>query len=1219
MYHMRVKIDMQKPLALLLALVISICQPAMTVLAAETGINDSPDTPFELSQASPFSGDAVKLETESQSDETVTVQSQAEAPAEGGDGIPEPEEPELEESQPEEPEPSQPEPGEGEGETSEPEKPEESKPERPEESLPEEPGDGKEKPEESEPKLPEESLPEISEPELPEELLPKLPELELPAIPLPEVEKEVVEEQEPVITTAPLGVPRFQARTFGIMPFSTGDGSVAKLVADNHVVMLRADGRLLVWGDNTHGQLGLGPGAAQKVYAPTQNMFFKDKKVKDIAVVQDATFVLLNSGELYAFGKGTNGRLGLGNNTNVSTPTLIPGSQGLRINGLYPMKESMVVTTDNNAIYVWGRNDKGQLGDGTKVDKNTPTRIMEVADVKSLYVGDDYAILIKQDDTMSIWGSNANGVFPYDSSYRVTSSNKGSTSLNSATKRQWSDQVGWRDWTSDANATVSTQGSVTSSQPNVNSVQTILLNLNESLNSISPGASSYIPNAESSYSSGTRPSVRTREAYWDYSNDKGEYVYQNVTYTLTGSGSANKKHSMLSVSYSGSASWSESTTQTIGNTKWQFQASASQSCSWSLAPNYLDFSNSSVVGNITHIMPGSKHWYMIQDGQLYSQGDNSNKQQSKDQTSGGYLSTAQTIRAYINALDASGDSFGELVVAGDTNYIITGNGDVHAWGGNPSGKTGTGLTASFVETPTAVYSLNGKSIASIVAGRNSTLFVSHTGDVYAVGDNLHGQLGLGEEFADETNISMPQKIDTFRFSATELPPDAPDTVEAPEEVEAGTPIIVKWKAANKAVAYELQRTVSLKGDEEAEAQMFATRLFSFSPLSTDDLGLEVSEVVYNGEETQYKDTAQSNWDTVTYAVKALNSIGDYSPEKATNTIAVKAGNTPQPTEDTTPPILTITTDAASKTINITAIDTESGMEGIYVNDVKRGTDSASYVISAGETVAIYGKDNAGNTSATQMISYTDVVGKDNNGNNNNNNGGNNTGGLTDKQLLAILAAITSNNSGGIDSDAILTLAAAMRRSSSPVVNNNSGTDEALLRALIEGNRNSGAAQNTPQEIIRYVQTGNGDSREDALSPEILSLLLSQLQGSESAGNGSNSYDLLSAFLLIKLLSDGKDTQQPEYSPAPQGTSMAVGIILAVLTVVMVLMSVAFPLTVFYFNRKVKTLSGGPRPDDQPDDGVNWKQMYNETAKEYNDLVDMVTKAEQPEGVAQAQE
>jgi hypothetical protein len=81
----------------------------------------------------------------------------------------------------------------------------------------------------------------------------------------------------------------------------------------------------------------------------------------------------------------------------------------------------------------------------------------------------------------------------------------------------------------------------------------------------------------------------------------------------------------------------------------------------------------------------------------------------------------------------------------------------------------------------------------------------------------------------------------------------------------------------------------------------------------------------------------------------------------------------------------------------------------------------------------------------------------------------------------------------------------------------------------------------------------------------------------------------------------------------------VGIAPAVLTVIMVLLSVAFPLTVFYFNRKIKGMAGSPGPKGAPDDGIDWKEKYNETAREYNELVDMITRAEQSEEVAQAQE
>ena len=706
MYHMRVKVE--KPLALLLALVLTICQPAMTVLAAEAGPGDSPDTPFELSQASPENGDAVKQETESQPDETVTEQSQPEPLAGGEEGIPEPEEHELEESQPEEPEPSQPESGWGEEETSEPEKPEEPKPERPEESQP-----------------------KVPEPELPEEFLPEVPELELPAIPLPEVEEEVVEEQEPVIKTAPLGVSRFQVRIFGMAPFSAGDGSVAKLVADNHVIMMRADGRLLVWGDNTYGQLGLGPGSPQKVYEPTENTFFKDKPIKDIAVIEDATFVLLQNGELYAFGKGTNGRLGLGSNTNAQTPTMIPGSPGLQIKSLYPMKESMVVVTENNSIYTWGRNNRGQLGDGTKVDKNIPTRIIESVDVKSLHVGDDYVIVIKQDNTLLAWGNNENGVFPYDGKYKVIVSNKGT--FDYTAERQFINVGNPRGWNKDPSAKAKTEGVITNSQPNQGDIQILEMDLAESLVGVQPDTGEYVPISPDTYTDSTNPVMETEYANWD------EY---NITYTLTGSTSVSRTSNKFGlISFSGSGTWSGQTGIKRGNDNYSFKTTASRSANWSLEPNSLDFSDDSVISNITHLMTGSKHWYMINDGQLYSQGANSLNQQSTSGEANGYLSTAQKVREYVNNLESNGDPFSELVVHRDTNYIITTSGNVHAWGGNTSGKTGTGLTSASVDIPTSVYALNNKNIASIVPGRNMTLFVSHTGDVYAVGDNSHGQLG----------------------------------------------------------------------------------------------------------------------------------------------------------------------------------------------------------------------------------------------------------------------------------------------------------------------------------------------------------------------------------------------------------------------------------------------------------------------------------------------
>lgn len=197
-------------------------------------------------------------------------------------------------------------------------------------------------------------------------------------------------------------------------PFASIDDA-AQFVADNHVLMLRADGRLLVWGDNTSGQLGLGDGAPQTVYEPTENTFFRDKGViTQIAVIQDASFVLMASGDLYSFGKGLNGRLGQGVLKDYTEPKLIAGSRALNIQTLHPGGEFILAETYDNTLLAWGKNSIGQCGDGTTVDILTPKKVVDNADVKHLLVGKDSTTLIKQDNTFWYWGQNVKSQYGTD-------------------------------------------------------------------------------------------------------------------------------------------------------------------------------------------------------------------------------------------------------------------------------------------------------------------------------------------------------------------------------------------------------------------------------------------------------------------------------------------------------------------------------------------------------------------------------------------------------------------------------------------------------------------------------------------------------------------------------------------------------------------------------------------------------------------------------------
>lgn len=626
------------------------------------------------------------------------------------------------------------------------------------------------------------------------------------------------------------------AAPFAALATFAADGTaVAKFVADNHVLMLRADGRLLVWGSNTFGQLGLGQGAADTIYTPVENTFFAGKKIRDIAVCEDASFVLLNNGELYAFGKGLNGRLGNGSTSNVYTPTLITGSASWRINKLYPGKEFVIAATDDNKLYGWGRNNYGQIGNGTKSDVMSPVKIMDNADIKHFGVGDDYALLIKQDDTLWGWGNNDKGQFPFDGEYKV-----GIVTNTYAVVYQneiIAEYVGSYNYRFSENNVTALED-----EPKSGDIVRVSCDITESLIPVQISKDEYRVN-------NTYTPSKVRMA-----TEANNYYYTPSSYYGSLSGTKSGKFN----NYDITSIWTH-TTSTI--------YTARANVKWTEATFNIDFDNTTEVSKITEFKVGSKHGYFKYDGKFYSFGDSSIRQQSLDGVTGGVLSRATTINNFISSIN-NDEGFSELTVAKDTNYIISGTGNVYVWGSNLSGKAGTGSGASYIQTPTSIDGLNGKTIAKIVPGRNTTYYISHTGDVYVTGDNYYGQTGMGDAYADEIKITTPMKIETYKFSDTAIPPDAPDTINTPDEVEAGTHIEIEWPEVASATEYELVRYVVPKN---SGAMTFAAT---------------TSELVYSGDQSRCTDIALDTWDSVAYGLRAVNFIGDKSSEVTSSNIAV---------------------------------------------------------------------------------------------------------------------------------------------------------------------------------------------------------------------------------------------------------------------------------------------------------------------------------------------
>jgi alpha-tubulin suppressor-like RCC1 family protein len=99
--------------------------------------------------------------------------------------------------------------------------------------------------------------------------------------------------------------------------------------------------------------------------------------------------------------------LGLGHTNLIYVPTEIVGNYNVMeiAVGFY---HSFIVTVDGTA-YGFGRNNIGQLGDGSSVDKYVPTLpINENSLVKKMSLGRDFTIMLKQNNLIYSFGDNVN-------------------------------------------------------------------------------------------------------------------------------------------------------------------------------------------------------------------------------------------------------------------------------------------------------------------------------------------------------------------------------------------------------------------------------------------------------------------------------------------------------------------------------------------------------------------------------------------------------------------------------------------------------------------------------------------------------------------------------------------------------------------------------------------------------------------------------------------
>lgn len=118
---------------------------------------------------------------------------------------------------------------------------------------------------------------------------------------------------------------------------------------------------------------------------------------------ENFTLVLKENGTVWAWGDNTYGQLGDGTLTQRGIPKQVAGLENIIY--INAGAASAFAVNRNGELYAWGDNRLGQLGDGTYVQKTKPVRISALEDVKEVSAGYYHTAALKTDGTVYFWGN----------------------------------------------------------------------------------------------------------------------------------------------------------------------------------------------------------------------------------------------------------------------------------------------------------------------------------------------------------------------------------------------------------------------------------------------------------------------------------------------------------------------------------------------------------------------------------------------------------------------------------------------------------------------------------------------------------------------------------------------------------------------------------------------------------------------------------------------
>ncbi|XP_026189828.1 uncharacterized protein LOC34621195 [Cyclospora cayetanensis] len=171
-----------------------------------------------------------------------------------------------------------------------------------------------------------------------------------------------------------------------------------------HIVCITAERRVFTYGRGDLGQRGSGKLLdAQQHRGPDEVLF--PRPARQVACGEQFSLVLTDDGQVYSFGDGSHGVLGIDSIATRWTPAKVK-FHDRRVALIAAGTNHAIAVTDLGSTYTWGKNNLGQLGLGHNDDRWTPQVVSELCGQRVAFIAaSDASLATTAGGSVYLWGA----------------------------------------------------------------------------------------------------------------------------------------------------------------------------------------------------------------------------------------------------------------------------------------------------------------------------------------------------------------------------------------------------------------------------------------------------------------------------------------------------------------------------------------------------------------------------------------------------------------------------------------------------------------------------------------------------------------------------------------------------------------------------------------------------------------------------------------------